>query len=155
MRKKLKWVFGALVAAFALMQLANPPRTNPPVTHDLIATTAPPPEIAAMLHAACYDCHSSETRWPWYSRIAPVSWLVANDVTEGRKNLNLSDWPSDKPDRAARRLEDMSEKIGYGEMPPKKYSAIHAAARLTEDRRKKLTDWLDAGAARLKADQAK
>jgi hypothetical protein len=155
MKKKLTWFFVALVAAFGLLQFANPPRTNPPIVHDLLATNAPPAEIAALLHAACYDCHSSETRWPWYSRVAPMSWLIANDVKDGRKDLNLSDWPSTDPRRAARKLENMSEKIGYGEMPPKKYTAIHADARFTDSQRKELTDWLDAEATRLKASSAK
>jgi hypothetical protein len=72
-------------------------------------------------------------------------------VNEGRTNLNLSLWPAGQPDRAAKRLEDMSEEIDYLEMPPKKYTAIHADARLTDNQRKELTDWLDAEAARLKA----
>jgi Haem-binding domain len=151
LKKKLKWIFGALVAGFALLQLTNPPRTNPPVIHDLMASSAPPPPVAAMLHVACYDCHSSETRWPWYSRIAPMSWLIASDVKDGRENLNFSDWPNDNPTRAAKRLEDMSDEISSGEMPLAKYTKIHADARLTESQRKELTDWLDAEAARLKS----
>jgi hypothetical protein len=140
-----------LAVAFGLLQFTNPPRTNLPVVNDLMTTTVPPPPVAAMLHAACYDCHSSKTKWPWYSRVAPMSWLIADDVDEGRTNLNLSDWPADNPKRAAKRLESMSEEIGYGDMPPKKYTALHADARLTESQRKQLTDWLDAEAARLKA----
>jgi len=80
-----------------------------------------------------------------------MSWLIANDVRNGRENLNLSDWPIDNPIRAAKRLENMSDEVGYGEMPPKKYTTIHADARLTEIQRKELTDWLDAEAARLKS----
>jgi hypothetical protein len=149
LKRKLKWLFVALVAGFALLQLTNPPRINPPVIHDLMASSAPPPQIATMLHAACSDCHSSETRWPWYSHIAPMSWLIASDVKEGREHLNLSDWPNDNPVRAAKRLENMSDKVGSGEMPLKKYTKIHTDARLTESQRKELTDWLDAEAARL------
>ena len=100
-----------------------------------------------MLHAACYDCHSSETRWPWYSHIAPMSWLIASDVKEGREHLNLSDWPNDDPMRAAKRLENMSDEISSGEMPLPKYTKIHADARLTQIQRKELSDWLDAEAA--------
>jgi hypothetical protein len=148
--KKLKWIFAVLVAGFASLQFTNSPRTNPPVVSDMMASNPPPPQIAAMLHASCYDCHSYETKWPWYSHIAPVSWLVASDVKDGRRDMNLSDWPSD-PMRAAKRLEDMSEKIGYDEMPPSKYTVIHADARLTESQRKELTDWLDVEAKRLKA----
>src|ERR1017187_6341112 len=116
MKKKLKWILGGRVVVFGLLQFTNPERTNPPVVNDLMATSPPPPPVAAMLHAACYDCHSRETKWPWYSRIAPMSWLIANDVNEGRTNLDLSDWPANNPTRAAKRLESMSEKIGYLEM---------------------------------------
>ena len=132
------------------MQLTNPSHTNSPVVSDLMATSEPPPQIAAMLHAACYDCHSYETRWPWYSHITPVSRLIASDVKEGREHLNLSSWPNDNPKRAAKRLNQMSDEIGSGEMPLKKYTRIHPDARLTEIQRKELTGWLDAEAARLR-----
>jgi hypothetical protein len=151
MKKILKWILVVMLVTFVLLQFTNPPRTNPPVVSDLMASNAPPAHVAAMLRAACYDCHSSETRWTWYSRIAPVSWLIANDVKEGRANMNFSDWPNDNPLRAAKRLESMSELVGYGDMPPKKYTAIHADARLTQSERKELTGWLDAEAATLKA----
>jgi hypothetical protein len=155
MKKIIKWIVTVLVVVFVLLQFANPAHTNPPVVNDLLATNAPSPQVAAMLHTACYDCHSHETRWPWYSHVMPMSWLVVKDVNDGRDALNLSDWPAGKPERAAKRLEDMSEEIGYGEMPPKKYTAIHTDARLTDSQRKELTDWLDAEAARLKALSAK
>src|ERR1700710_1386555 len=73
------------------------------------------------------------------------------DVVEGREQLNLSEWPAGNPARATKRLGSMSEIIGYGDMPPKKYMAIHADARLTDADRKELTDWLDAEAERLKS----
>jgi hypothetical protein len=155
MKKNLKRICCALVVGFALLQFTNPARTNTPVVSDLMATNAPPAHVAAMLHAACYDCHSNETKWPWYSRIAPMSWLIADDVNEGRKNLNFSEWPSDNPVRAAKRLENMNDEISYGTMPPKKYTAIHADARLTDAQRKELTDWLDKEAAQLKASAGK
>jgi hypothetical protein len=151
MKKILKWILCALLAGFTLLQFTNPARTNPPVVTDLVATNAPPAHVAALLHAACYDCHSNETKWPWYSRIAPASWLVVHDVVEGREHLNFSEWPADNPVRAAKRLENMGDEIGYGSMPPKKYTAIHADARLTDADRKELTEWLDAEATRLKA----
>src|SRR6267142_3729097 len=150
MRRKLKWLFVVPAVGLTLLQLTNPSRTNPTVISDLTAKNSPPPPIAAMLHAACYDCHSSETRWPWYARVAPMSWLIASDVKEGREHLNLSDWPNDNPMRAAKRLENMSDEVGSGEMPLPKYTKIHADARLTESKRKEMKDWLDAEAARLK-----
>jgi hypothetical protein len=152
MKNKLKWIIAGLAGAFALLQLANPPRTNPPVIpgHDLMATNPPPPAIAAMLHAACYDCHSDETKWPWYSRVAPVSMLVAGDVKGGRERMNFSDWPHDLPARAAKRLERISEEVGYKDMPPPKYTLLHPEARLTPAQRDQLINWADQEAARLK-----
>jgi len=143
-KRKLKWVFGAAVTGFVLLQLTNPARTNPPVVHDLMAANPPPPQLATMLHAACYDCHSSETRWPWYSHVAPISWLIAGDVRVGREHLNLSNWPVTDPKRATKWLDRMSEEIRSGEMPPPKYLKIHADGRLTDSQRKELADWLEA-----------
>ena len=143
MKKKLKLIFVVFVVVFLLLQLANPAHTNPPVVSDLMTAHPPPPPVAALLHAACYDCHSHETKWPWYSRIAPVSWLVASDVNEGREHLNLSDWPQDAG-RAAKKMERMSEAVEDKDMPPGKYTAIHPEARFTADQRKQLTQWLDA-----------
>ena len=103
-----------------------------------------------LLHAACYDCHSHETKWPFYSRIAPASWLVTDDVNEGRKHLNFSDWPKE-PDRATRKLDRINEVLDYREMPPKKYTLLHPEARLTDAQRKLLVDWSDAMEKQLSA----
>jgi hypothetical protein len=151
MKKKLKWIFVALVAVFALMQFINPARTNPPLPPGGdISATNPPPQIAALLHAPCYDCHSYETKWPWYSHVAPVSWLLVSDVNGGRERLNFSDWPKDS-ERAAKKMDRMSEELDYKEMPPAKYTLLHPEARLTPDQRKQLMQWLDATAEQLKA----
>ena len=156
MKTLLKWVLPALVAVFLLLQLTNPARTNPPVPPggDISATNPPPPQIAALLHAACYDCHSDETKWPWYSHVAPVSWLVVSDVNHGRRRLNFSEWPHDHPDWAARRLEQVSEELDYQEMPPQKYLLMHPEARLTDAQRRELIHWADGAAAKLKASSA-
>lgn len=149
MKKKLKWIFIGALVLFAALQLFNPSHTNPPVKSDFFAATAPPAPVAGAIRAACYDCHSHETVWPLYSRIAPVSWLIASDVNEGRKHLNFSDWPADSA-RAAKNLDRVNEVIDYQEMPPKKYTLIHANARLTEDQRKTVLDWTSAAADKLR-----
>ena len=115
-----------------------------------MATNAPPPHIAALLHVACYDCHSSETKWPWYSHIAPASWLVVSDVNEGRERLNFSDWPQ-ATDRAVKKFNRINEVLDYREMPLKKYTLLHPEARLSETQRQELLDWSDAEAERLRA----
>ena len=151
MKIRNKWILAGFVTIFILAQFARPSRKNSPVIQDLMAINPPPPEIAALLHAACYDCHSYETRWPWYGRVAPVSWLIAGDVNEGRRHLNLSEWPAGQPKQMVKWLDRMSEQIDYREMPPKKYTAIHTSARLTDAQRNQLTNWLDTTATRLRS----
>ena len=92
-----------------------------------------------------------QTKWPWYSHVAPVSWLVASDVKTGRQHLNFSNWPVDDPDRATNRLENISEQLGDKEMPPAEYTLIHANARLTAAEREQLIQWVGQEAARLKS----
>ncbi|HTY88979.1 MAG TPA: heme-binding domain-containing protein [Candidatus Acidoferrum sp.] len=153
MKTQWKWVLAGAAAVFALAQVANPSRSNPAVVpgRDLLTAVSAPPGVAASLRAACYDCHSYETRWPWYSHVAPASWLVAADVRDGRERLNFSDWPVAQPERAAKRLGRISEEVGYRNMPPGKYTLLHQDARLTDTQRQALMDWADAEAARLKA----
>ncbi len=148
--KKWKRLLLAVLVLFAGAQLFNPARTNPPVKNDFLTATQPPAAVAASVRAACYDCHSHETVWPWYAHVAPVSWLIVSDTTEGREHLNLSDWPTE-PDRAIKKLDRINEAVDDREMPPKKYTLIHANARLTETQRKEILDWTDAAAAKLRA----
>jgi hypothetical protein len=143
MTKRLKG-FGVvcLVAAIGL-QVANPSHENPPLVpgHDVLASNAPPPSVAAMLKDSCYNCHSFETKWPWYSYVAPVSWYVARDVNAGRAVLNFSEWPQDDPQRARKRWRRIAEEVQNGEMPLPSYTRIHRAARLDERQRAELVKW--------------
>ncbi len=150
MVKKIKWLLAALLIVFVLLQFTNPARTNPPVIRDMAADNPPPPEVAAMLRSACYDCHSDETRWPFYSHIAPISWTVASDVREGRQHVNFSEWPQD-PKAAAKKFEHMSDEVDDGDMPLAKYTLIHRDARLTDAQKKQLVQWLDSRAEAMKA----
>jgi hypothetical protein len=152
MKKMLKWIFIVLVVAFGLLQLTNPDPTNPPVVagHDLFAIHPPPAPVAALVRTSCYDCHSNETKWPWYSRVAPMSWLVANDVKNGRAKLNFSDWPVTDPDRAGRKFGNISDEVDSAEMPLKKYTMIHRDAVLSTSQRQAIVDWAEAQADLLK-----
>lgn len=98
---------------------------NPPVVED---APWPFPEARALAEAACYSCHSNETDWPVYSYVAPMSWLVRNDVENGRKEMNFSDWDSDDGE-----ADDAVETIADGSMPPWRFTLAHPDARLTED----------------------
>lgn len=150
MKKKLLWFAAGAAGLFAALQAFNPPRINPPVHADFQAALHPPAPVAASLRAACYDCHSDETVWPLYARIAPISWLIAQDVEEGRRHLNFSDWPAETT-RVAKNLDRINEVVDYREMPPRKYTLIHADARLTEAQRKAVLDWTTAAAEQLRA----
>ena len=149
MKTQLKWIFAAALPALALLQLTNPARTNPPVANDFLAALAPPADLAGRFRSACYDCHSHETRWPWYSHIAPVSWVIAGDVNQARARLNLSTWPTNDAGRAAGKLQLMSDDVRSGEMPLHKYSVIHPDARLTPSQRDALANWLASQATRI------
>ncbi|HEX6850599.1 MAG TPA: heme-binding domain-containing protein [Candidatus Polarisedimenticolaceae bacterium] len=127
MGRKLQIAFAGLAAAFVAMQLVPVSRENPPVEEDVAA----PAEVASILRRSCYDCHSHETRWPWYSRVAPVSWLVASDVRDGRRHLNLSRWNRLDGDKRAHALEEIVEVVTEGEMPIRAYLLTHPGAELT------------------------
>ncbi|GIW91465.1 MAG: hypothetical protein KatS3mg109_1897 [Pirellulaceae bacterium] len=99
-------------------------QTNPPVVTDVAWTT---PEAASIARRACYDCHSNETVWPWYSKVAPVSWLVTYDVIKGRNLLNFS-LPLREPAELA---QEIAEVVLGGEMPPRQYLLTHPDAKLT------------------------
>ena len=112
-------------------------RSNPPVTGDIGA----PPEVAAVLRRACYDCHSHETVWPWYSRVAPISWLVAHDVREGREELNFSAWDRYDPAKRRKKLAKTVEEVDEEEMPPWYYALVHPDARLSAAERELVRAW--------------
>lgn len=114
---------------------------SPPSTGDIAA----PPQIKALLARACFDCHSNRTKWPWYSRVAPVSWLVARDVALGRKELNFSEWRSYYPQTRRRKLQWMGRVLRERSMAPWAYHLMHPGARLTGAERAMLDRWIDAG----------
>jgi hypothetical protein len=134
---------GAIVA-FALAQFARIDRTNPPVESDVPA----PSEVKAALRRACYDCHSNETHWPWYSHVAPVSWLLAYDVVEGREELNFSTWQRYDAARQQKKLRETIATLNEGEMPPGVYTVMHPASRLAEADRQAIVAWASVSGSR-------
>lgn len=135
-----KWVARIVVGTFALavlIQLVPYGRehTNPPVTAE---PPWPSPEVRALAVRACFDCHSNETRWPWYSHVAPVSWLVQSDTIEGRSEVNFSEW-----DRPQKEAGESAEVVLNGEMPPIIYLPTHPQARLSTTEKAALAKGLD------------
>ena len=119
-------IFKWLVAGAVLIQLIpfGHSHANPPVTKETVWDS---PQTADLMRRACYDCHSDRTTWPWYSNVAPVSWLVQRDVNEGRRHLNFSEWET-----PGRNAKDVAEQVKEGEMPPWFYRPMHPLARLTD-----------------------
>jgi len=136
-RKVLRSFLLSIVLAFIVVQFVPVERTNPPVEEEAPA----PANVRTILHRACYDCHSNETRWPWYSHVAPVSWLVAHDVHEARKHLNFSTWNQYNPKRQARKLNEAWEEVEEGEMPLWYYLVVHRDAALSPWDRGLLLTW--------------
>jgi len=135
---------GTLIVAGVLLggaQCVRFARTNPPVQGDLAA----PAEVQRILRNACYDCHSNQTIWPWYSVVAPASWLVHHEVDGGRRRLNFSDWAdyASDPDTAAQKLSEIAKFVANGDMGPWYYRLLHPKARLTAAQRDLVIAWVN------------
>jgi hypothetical protein len=127
-----------IVAAFTAIQVVPYGRNhaNPPVQLEPAWDSAGTRELAVR---ACYDCHSNQTIWPWYSNIAPISWLVQKDVEDGRGELNFSEWGQGEQNAG-----DAAETVAEGEMPPRSYLWLHPQARLSPAEKQELIRGLQA-----------
>ena len=132
----IKMVFLAVLVLVGI-QFIPVNSSNPPVEEEILAS----PEVKAILKRACYDCHSHETIWPRYSRVAPVSWLLAWDVGEGREELNFSTWNRYSQKKREKIIREIWEEVDEGEMPPWFYLPLHPEARLSDSDRVVLRAW--------------
>ena len=130
----LKRLVLALVVLLVVIQVVRPSRDNPIVDpkNEMSASLAVPPDVAAIFARSCNDCHSNRTIWPWYSTVAPVSWLVAFDVNQGRSELNFSEWGMAHPKEKADALEEICKELTEKEMPGPIYPILHPTAKLTD-----------------------
>ena len=112
-------------------------RTNSEVISDFDG----PDEVKAIFQRACYDCHSEETKWPWYSYVAPISWRVAHDVEEGREHLNFSDWAGSG--NLKYMAEEIYEEMEDGEMPLKQYLWTHPEAKISGEELALIKQWVE------------
>ncbi len=133
---KTKIALGLLLFV-GMLQLVPTELANPPVTAEVPAGDA----VRALLRRACYDCHSNESRWPWYAHVAPVSWLIEHDVNEAREHVNFSTWDEYTPEQRAHKLEEVWEEVQEGEMPLWFYIPLHPQARLSVEDMSLLRDW--------------
>ena len=140
-RKLALMVAITVVAMFVVIQFKVAPLTNPPSKGDLSA----PPEVEAILKRSCFDCHSNQTKWPWYSHVAPISWMVVRHVELGRKEMNFSEWGAYFPGTRKRKLQWMQRALHEEVMPLWSYRMMHPNARLSDNDRARLLEWIQTG----------
>jgi hypothetical protein len=140
-----------LLVAFVAIQFfpTDKPKVSLSNENDLIFNNQLPEEISATLKESCYDCHSNETKYPWYSYVAPVSWLVVRDINLGREALNFSHWERQNKIDKAKYLDEIIEEILDENMPMPIYTIMHPDARLSEEEIQLLTVWAESYAESL------
>ena len=142
------------VMALAI-QFVRPARTNPPVdpARRVHAAVEVPAEVSAILERACRDCHSNETRWPWYSHVAPASWFVIDHVNHGRSHLNFSEWNPPGAQLPAANVDDLlgaiCKEVQAGAMPLPSYLLVHRRSRLSKTDVRALCSWTELERQRL------
>ena len=133
----IKIILAVLVIAFIGAQFVPVERTNPPVTGEIEA----PVQVSEILKRSCYDCHSNESEWPWYSRVAPASWLVVSDVNEAREHMNFSEWNKYSQEKKEEKIEEIWEEVESGEMPLWFYVPLHPEAKLSAADKELIHKW--------------
>lgn len=145
MKKHLtkKKIFLFLLITFVVMQAFRIDKTTktPEASKDFISITGSNAEVTNLLKTACYDCHSNQPIYPWYTNIAPVSWWIKHHINEGSHHLNFSEWGTYSEKRKNHKLEECIEMVEEEEMPMASYTWMHGEAKLTDAQRLVLVEW--------------
>jgi len=149
--RKSKLIGAVIVAILIIIQLIPSGRPDVIKTNksDLLVNNSVPDSVAHLFKNACYNCHSNETTYPWYSYVAPVSWLVSRDVKRGRNHLNFSEWEDNSKMDKAGLLDDINDEVSDGEMPIAIYTLMHPDAKLTSAERLLIVNWTEDFADKL------
>jgi hypothetical protein len=152
-KKILKRTFQVLLLAFIVIQFFRPVKNKAAgISTNDISTIYPVPEnVQAVLKTSCYDCHSNNTVYPWYAEIQPVAWWLSNHVKDGKKDLNFSEFASYSIRRQYRKLEEINDLVKKGEMPLDEYLWIHKYAKLSEQQKLTIANWVVALRDTIKA----
>ena len=133
--KKFFWIL--FFIALIVIQFIPVKRTNPGSISEIDA----PADVKAIFRNSCFDCHSNETVWPWYSYVAPASWLLVSDVNEGRENLNFSNWGNLDRSKQAKLREEIWEEIREERMPLWQYRILHPGSKLSQEQKNLIRNW--------------
>lgn len=129
------WI--VVIIALVGIQFIPNEQNNPPVEYDLSA----PNDVKDILRKACYDCHSNETNWAWYTKVAPLSWLTTSDVKNGRKHLNFSEWGNMRTSDQLKMKEEIWEEVREENMPLWQYRIMHPSTKLSTEEKNALRNW--------------
>jgi hypothetical protein len=142
-RKWSRRAGAGLIVLLIALQFVPVTRDNPPTiqSRTIYSIEDVPANVRSVFERSCHDCHSNDTRWIWYSYVAPVSWMVAHDVHEARRKLNFSEWGGYSAKKKDHELEEICNELLDGEMPDSKYVLIHRQARVTQDERETVCKW--------------
>lgn len=149
--KKLGIILLVALVAIQFIRPAKNQSTEAPV-QDIMAVTQVPDDVAVLLRKACYDCHSNNTQYPWYSNIQPVYWWMNDHIEEGKDELNFSVWGSYKLKRKIKKYVEISEQVTEGEMPMESYTWMHKEAKLSREERTRIVSWANEMAHKLQTD---
>ena len=143
MKFKRKHILPILGVVLILIQIIRIDKTNPPVDSslDFVATMNPPEGVKKNLIAACYDCHSNETKYPWYTNIAPVSWWIKGHINGGKQHLNYSVWGEYTKGKQEHKVEESIEVLENQRMPLSSYTWLHPDAKLSDSDRNEMIEY--------------
>jgi cytochrome c553 len=143
MKKYLKWSAIALLMLLLVLQFFQINKTNPEIKpgEDFLVINKTEASTAKLLKDACYDCHSHETKYPWYTNVVPLSWWIKKHIVKGREELNFSTWATYTAKKADHKLEESIEMLEEKKMPLKSYVIAHSEAKLSADQIKQLSDY--------------
>ena len=146
-----RWVVIVVMCGLIVAQFYRPAKTNPAIdpSQSVESRLQITPPVGAIMNRSCNDCHSNKTRWPWYSNVAPVSWLLVSDVNEARQNMNFSEWGRYTKSDVDGLLKRICREVKSGGMPLPIYKPLHPGSKLSTEDVKTLCDWTDAERARL------
>jgi hypothetical protein len=140
---RLKKILFLLLVVFFAIQFIQPARnTNGQVLPtDISKVVSVPENVQSLLQTACYDCHSNQTNYPWYTYVQPVGWILQNHITNGKKELNFNDFGSYSKRRQQSKLKAIAGQVRDDEMPLSSYRLMHEKARLNKDEKAALINW--------------
>lgn len=136
--KRILLILGIIFLLIQLYPIDRSIPDNPDYTKDFFATVQAELEMMTRIKASCYDCHSFETKYPWYSYVAPFSWIVQDHINEGREHLNFSLWADYDRKEQLHKLEEVVEEVEKGKMPIKGYLTYHKEARFDLDEKQEI-----------------